>query len=278
MLVRCWGSRGSISVSGKEYIKYGGDTTCVEVVADSGEIIVIDAGTGIRRLGNHYAKEKISRVNMVFTHPHWDHLAGFPFFKLLYKKTATIDIRGPRTTQEYIKTIISRTMTSPYFPVELTDIAADVKFHSTTGQDDFSIGSVHVKTIPLNHTNTGVGYRLEENGKAFVFLTDNELGHPHPAGKSFHDYVEFSKGADLLIHDAEYKPEDYMKGWGHSTYTDAVNLAMQAGVKTIGLFHHNQDRPDDGVDEILESSQKLLKDKGAKIECVAMATDTEIKL
>lgn len=278
MLIRSWGSRGSISVSGKEYLRYGGDTTCVEVVSSEGDLIVIDAGTGIRRLGNRLlAEDRISEINVVFTHPHWDHLSGFPFFKPIYHEKAHISVKGPLTTQNYIKGVIEKTMTAPYFPVELEDIAANIEFHETE-PEGFNVGPIKITTIPINHTNIGVGFKLEENGKSFVFLTDNELSSKHPSGLGFDEYVKFAEGADLLIHDAEYTPEDYREGWGHSTYTDAVRLAKEAGVKTLGLFHHNQDRDDDGIDAIEEASKELLSKEGSKTDCFAVSCETVIEL
>lgn len=279
MLIRCWGSRGSISVSGKEHIKYGGDTTCIEVVGSSGDLIIIDAGTGIRRLGNKLVKDGSREMNIFFTHSHWDHLSGFPFFKPLYQGHAKIHIRGPRTTQDSIMKIISHTMTPPYFPVELEDIHADIEFLTTT-PDTIKIGSMTVKTIPLSHTNKGVGYRIEEDGKSFVFLTDNELTHKHPSGMTREDYLHFSKGADLLIHDAEYTPEEYKfsKGWGHSVYLDTLDMAIEAGVKELGLFHHNQDRSDDAIDAMTEDCKRIIKERKVNLACMAVATGTERKL
>lgn len=277
MLIRCWGSRGSIAVCGKEYIKYGGDTTCIEVVSASGDIVIIDAGTGIRRLGTKLVNDGTLKVNIILTHPHWDHLAGFPFFKLLYDKKSEIHVRGPRTTQDSIRSIISRTMAPPYFPVDLDNIHANIKFHAT-GEEGFDIGSVHIKTIPLNHTNVGVGYRLEEDGKSFVFLTDNELKHRHENGLKFIDYVKFSNGADVLFHDSEYTTEDYKEGWGHSVCYDSLELALKAGVKKLGLFHHNQDRTDDEIDHIEKNCRTIIAEKGSKMKCLAVAVGTEIQL
>ncbi len=279
MRIKCWGSRGSIAVSGRKYLKYGGDTTCVEVVSNNGDLIIIDAGTGIRELGNELVRTGRNSINVIFTHPHWDHLSGFPFFKPLYRKDTDIHVRGPRTTRDSVMNIVSKTMSPPYFPVELEDISSDISFHAT-GPKSFEIGSVKIQSIPLNHTNRGVGYRLEEDGKSFVFLTDNELAHHHPEGRKAADYMKFSEGADLLFHDAEFTPEEYKntKGWGHSVYLDTVELAMKAGVRKLGLFHHNQDRSDDGIDKIVRHSKRVIKENSSELKCLAVATGTEIKL
>ncbi len=279
MLIRCWGARGSISVSGVEYLKYGGETTCIEVQASSGELIIIDAGSGIRKLGNRLMIDKPKEINIFFTHAHWDHLSGFPFFKPIHATFSKVNVFGPALTQDSVKNILSKTMTTPYFPVELEDINADINFIPLKNKNT-KIGTVTIETIPLNHTNKGVGYKLTENGKSFVFLTDNELTHPHEGGATLEEYTEFCKGVDVLFHDAEYTPEDYKhtKGWGHSVYLDVVDMAISAEVKTLGLFHHNQDREDDEVDKILHHAKEIIKEKGSSLDCLAVATGTEIEL
>ncbi len=276
MLIRCWGSRGSIAVSGPEYLKYGGDTTCLELSSKDDDLIIIDAGTGIRALGRKLVEENRRRINLLLTHAHWDHLSGFPFFNPIYREQFEIKVCGPQPTQESVKKIISRTMSPPYFPIELEDISAEINFFGM-GDVSFTIGPVRIKTIALSHPNQGVGYRFEEDKKSFVFLTDNELTFRHPTGLDYRDYVEFSKGADLLFHDAEFTPGEYehTRGWGHSVYVDTVNLAIYAGVKRLGLFHHNQNRTDQEVDRIVEDCRRIIREKGAKLDCVAVATVTE---
>ena len=279
MIIRCWGARGSIAVSGVEFTKYGGDTTCLEVVSNTGDLIIIDAGTGIRALGNKLVKERRLKINMLLTHAHWDHLSGFPFFKPIYLKESEIRVYGPQQTQDSLKSIISKTMTSPYFPIELEQINADISFLGM-GYKDYTIGSVSISMVPLSHPNHGVGYRLEEDGKSFVFLTDNELSFHHPYGLSYGDYVNFAKDADLLFHDAEYSREEYKdtRGWGHSIYTDTVNLALDAGVKCLGLFHQNQERTDEEVEKIEKECRMLIKERGSKMKCLAIGVGMEFTL
>ncbi len=279
MIIRCWGSRGSVAVSGREYIKYGGDTTCIEVVSSSGELIIIDAGTGLRALGNRLIRGKNRKINLLLTHAHWDHLSGFPFFKPIYRKDFGIKIYGPQPTQDSLKSIISKTMSSPYFPIELEDISAKITFLGM-GHKNYTINSINITTVPLSHPNQGVGYRLEEDGKSFVFLTDNELTYRHPIGLDYKDYAAFANNADILFHDAEFSRREYRltKGWGHSVYVDTVNLALDAGVKTLGLFHHNQERTDKEVDMIEKKCREIIAKKGSKMKCFAVATGTEIKL
>lgn len=279
MIIKCWGSRGSISVSGKDYTKYGGDTACVEVVSNSGNIIIIDAGTGIRALGNELVKEKRRAINLLITHAHWDHLSGFPFFKPIYQKNRRIKIYGPQTTQISLKKIISNAMTAPYFPVELNDINANITFLGM-GNKDYRIGSVKITTIPLSHPNEGAGYRLEEDGKSFVFLTDNELEYQHPGGRTYADYVNFAKDADVLFHDSEYTRGEYKRTrkWGHSVYLDTLQLALDANIKQFGLFHHNQERTDKEIDAIVKDCKRIIAKRGSKMKCFGVATGMTIKL
>jgi phosphoribosyl 1,2-cyclic phosphodiesterase len=277
MIIRCWGARGSIPVSGKEYLKYGGDTTCIEVRTKDDDIIIIDAGTGIRRLGNALLAEGRHDYTMFFTHAHWDHLIGFPFFKPIYYQSVSINMYGCPFAQSTVKEMLSKVMSAPHFPVDYEEIHCDITYHETCG-DQFTIKSMHVTSIPLSHPNQGVGYKFEEDGKTFVFLTDNELSYQHPGGLVFDDYREFCMGADLLIHDAEFMKEDYKKAWGHSTLGDAFRLAVESKVKTLGIFHHNQERSDEGIDAMLAVSKGLVRRDQEPIECVALCQGMEFVL
>lgn len=278
VLIRCWGARGSIPVSGKEYLKYGGDTTCVELRTDDDSIVIIDAGSGIRRLGNSLVKAGRKDFNIIFTHAHWDHILGFPFFKPLYMKGTQINMLGSPLAQESIKQIISKTMQAPNFPVRLQDIKAEISYVGVC-PDWFRIKGLSITQIHTSHPNQGMGYKFSEDNRAFVFITDNELSYTHPGGLKFEDYVEFCKGAALLIHDSEYLPEEYhryAKTWGHSVYLDSLNLALEAGVKRFGLFHHNQDRTDEQIDSMVEDCKRIIKQRGSNLECFAVAKDMEI--
>jgi phosphoribosyl 1,2-cyclic phosphodiesterase len=275
MLVRCWGARGSIPVSGREYLRYGGDTPCIEVRTRDDSIVIIDAGSGIRRLGGRLVDEKRHDFTMFFTHAHWDHIMGFPFFKPIYRRGTKISLFGCPFAQVSVRELISHIMAPPNFPVHFDNITADIRYHEAC-QATFRIGGLTVTPIPISHPNQGMGYRIEEDGKAFVFLTDNELTYRHPGGLAYEDYASFALGADLLIHDAEYCPEDYRmtRAWGHSVYTDALRLAFDAGVRRLGLFHHNQERTDDDVDGMVADCRRIAA--GRPLECFGVAQDMEI--
>lgn len=279
MIITCWGARGSIPVSGDEYIKYGGDTTCLEIRTKDDEIIIIDAGSGIRRLGNRLVSEKRFQYTMLFTHAHWDHIMGFPFFSPIYSKKTRITMFGCPCAQASVKDMISKIMAPPNFPVNFENIRADITYHEAC-EVLFTLNSLTVTPIPLSHPNQGVGYKFVEDGKSFIFLTDNELTFQHPGGADFEDYRDFSADADLLIHDAEYTEEEYKKTrtWGHSVYKDALKLALDARVQKFGLFHHNQERSDEGIDEMLADCRKTVTSNNTSLECFALRQGMEIKL
>ena len=279
MRITCWGSRGSIPVSGKEYQKYGGDTTCLEIRTKDDDIIIIDAGTGVRRLGRKLIEEKQYKYHFIFTHAHWDHILGFPFFKPLYHENAELLIYRCPFTDDSVEKMISKVISPPNFPLSFTDISASITYKEGC-PDAFDIGPVHVVPIELSHPNGGRGYKFIEDEKSFVFLTDNELGTLHPGGRPAKDYLEFIRDADLVFHDTEYTPEEYEKfiGFGHSTYKEVVEMAMGAGVKKLGLFHLNQDRTDKEVDHMVRASKKIVAQNKGKLNCFAVAADMSFKL
>ncbi|HOD35712.1 MAG TPA: MBL fold metallo-hydrolase [Syntrophales bacterium] len=279
MYIKCWGSRGSIPVSGEEFNIYGGDTTCIEIRTKGDRVIIIDAGSGIRRLGNQLIKEGRYSYDILFTHAHWDHLLGFPFFRPLYVKKAELRIHSCFFAEQFVDSILGRVMSSPNFPVDFSDVQASIQYHAPC-PEMFMVDSMRVEPIAISHPNQGNGYRFTEDGKRFVFITDNELGHIHGGGLPPEAYVEFSKGADLLMHDAEYTEEEYAtyKGWGHSTWQSALELAVRAEVRKLGLFHHNQDRTDKEIDEIVDSCRKAASARGARMEIFAVRRDMTFNL
>lgn len=279
MIIRCYGARGSIPVSGAAYIRYGGDTTCLELRSHNDQVIIVDAGTGIRRLGNRLIKERKFDYKLIFTHSHMDHIMGFPFFKPVYEEKTKIDMIGCPTTQGNLKKLLAKAMAPPLFPVPFENLKAEVVYGDACSST-FSIDTIEISPINLSHPNVGMGYKFVEDGKTFVFLTDNELGYRHRDGATFAQYAAFSEGADLLIHDAEYTPEEYgdKMTWGHSTYLQALDLAIEAGVKALGLVHHNQERTDSDVDAIVEKCREIIRERRSPLNCFALTQETEIIL
>ncbi len=274
MYIKCWGSRGSIPVSGQDYLKYGGDTTCIEIRTKSGDLIIIDAGTGIRRLGNQLLEDHCSVYHLLITHSHWDHLIGFPFFTPLYLKESNIQIYRCPFPGKFIEEIVNKMMGPPHFPVRYSDLKAQITYMEAC-PSEFQIGSVTVIPISLSHPNGGYGYKFIEDGKSFVFLTDNELGFTHSNGLQVSDYAILCENADLLFHDAEYTPEEYKEciEWGHSSYTDALEMALTAGAKRLGLFHLNRERTDADMDRIVDHCRQIIDQKNAGMDCFGVGMD-----
>ncbi|WP_020586417.1 MBL fold metallo-hydrolase [Desulfobacter curvatus] len=279
MRIKCWGSRGSVCVSGQQYIKYGGDTTCFEIQADSGEIVIIDAGTGIRRLGKHLVQNKVKTCYLLLTHTHWDHIIGLPFFHPLLYGNTTVHIQDRTFAGLTTKKVIEQVMRMPFFPVGLTAYNADIRFDASLNKR-FSIGSLDIEAIPTSHSQNSLGYKFTEKGKTFVFLTDNELGYVHARGKSVEEYIDFSKNADVLFHDTEYTDNEYLNrtGWGHSCLSDVLDLSARASVGQLGLIHINQDRSDDQVDVMVDHGRRFFNDNHLSISCYAVSADFEIFL
>ena len=280
MKITVWGARGSIPVSGPDYIRYGGDTTCACLETDAGDIVILDAGSGLRALGNTLLDKGHTTFHFVLTHAHWDHVLGFPFFKPLYHRDTTIYVHGCTFAQDSIRTFLRTVMQPPFFPVNLDDVHAQLSFDDECGPE-FAVAGLNCRSIPLSHPNYGYGFRLSEGDRSLGFLPDNELSYVHPGGKTFEEYVEFLSGADVLVHDAEYLPEEYerfSRGWGHSMYLDTVRLAVEARVDRLVMWHLNQDRADDKVDEMAESARRAADDAGSGVTCIMARTGLELKI
>ncbi len=272
MKVRCWGARGSITVSGREFVRYGGDTSCLEVRSKAGDVLVLDAGTGIRALGGVLAAEKCTQLTLLISHYHWDHIQGLPFFKPLYDPGVSMAMGGGTGTRRSLARQLAQAISPPLFPVPFDKVPAQIVPVAFKG-DLLQVGSLTVRRIPLSHPNQGAGFRIEDDGASLVYLTDNELSLRHRGGREFADYVAFCSGADLLIHDAQYTPEEYpqRRGWGHSHIGDVARLAREAKVGLLGLFHHDQERDDDALDGLLARCRGLLGAPGDPA-CEALST------
>ncbi|EFI33785.1 metal-dependent hydrolase [Desulfonatronospira thiodismutans ASO3-1] len=274
-----WGARGSIPVCGPEYVRYGGETTCVEVRNDQGGRIILDAGTGIRRLGAVLLKEQALKTDLFFTHTHWDHIMGLPFFQPLYQPGFSINLYGqPRLQGDIHRLVFKDLFRPPHFPVPYSRVMSQINYQEFQG--GVEVQGFYLETIALSHPNLGQGFRISSSGRTFVFLTDNELGYCHRGGASFEEYVRFARDADLLVHDSEFTPEEYRQktGWGHSTCMQAMELAAASRVKRLGLFHHNQDRNDDGVDQMVQDCAGEISGKGLALECFGVFQGQAVRL
>jgi len=287
MKVKIWGCRGSIPSPGRETLIYGGESTCIEVISSSGESLIIDAGSGIRKLGNKLISEKNNRqLTILFTHAHWDHLSGFPFFKPAYNPEFSISFCGGPVPQETLMQYIKHQMDPPYFPVDISAMKADFRTGCHCDQSlcdhcpGSTIKSIKCHSIPLNHPNGGYGFKLISDNKTFIFFPDNELRYTHKSGLSLKEYIDFCSGCDLLIHDAQYTENEYKKtrSWGHSTFIDAVDLAIDSGVKRLGLFHHDPDRTDNEIFYLVDNCRKHIAAAGSTLECFACAEGMVLKV
>jgi len=287
MNVKIWGCRGSITSAGQKTLRYGGETTCIELSSDNGRKIIIDAGSGIRKLGHELLKENtVSSINLLLTHAHWDHLEGFPFFSPAYLPEFSIFICGGPMAQQSVFKYLAHKMEPPYFPVAFSALKAKFEIgcvctrelcdHRLPGHDT----SVMCHSIPLNHPNGGYGFKFFDKDSTFVFLTDNEIRYHHEAGLTRNEYIDFCVNADLLFHDAQYTETEYEKTrcWGHSTFKDAVDLAMEAGVKRLGLIHHDPDRSDDEIDRQVDWCREYIIKAGSPLECFACAEGMDLKV
>lgn len=245
----------------------------MEVRLDEATLIVLDAGTGLRNLGKRMVEQANgSDVYLLLTHPHWDHLMGFPHFAPAYSERYRIHVRGGPIAKQTVRDYLSHQMQAPYFPARMDSMKAQFDF--TNGIPLVKrIGDSEVAPIALSHPNGGYGFRINARGRSVVYLTDNEPEYGHPGGRAWYEYVNFSREADLLIHDAQYTDKEYQRaaGWGHSRYATAVSLAAQADVKRLCLFHHDPDHDDALLDRILEASRILCAKRKKPFDCIMAA-------
>jgi len=276
MKVKFWGTRGSFAKPGPQTVRYGGNTSCVEIVSDLGTRIVIDCGTGAHELGQSIAREGVPvRGHMLISHTHWDHIQGFPFFAPFFIPGNEWDIYAPQGFGETLRDTLSGQMEYTYFPVTLEAFAATLRYNNL-GEGHFRIGDVSVWTHYLNHPALTIGFRIEADGARVVYACDHE---PHSRqladgtgtieGQDL-QHAQFLEDADLVIHDAQYVAAEYpaKTGWGHSTVEYAIQIARFANVRRLALTHHDPTRSDDQVDEVLA---RIRAQQGDNPTCEAFA-------
>jgi len=278
MKVTFWGTRGSIAAPGKDTVKYGGNTTCLEVRLSDDSLIVIDAGTGIRKLGMKLVEKEEKKINIFLTHPHWDHIQGFPFFMPMYREGYQILVHGWPTTNRKVRNTITVQMEGTYYPVDFSSLSADIDFVEI---EDLHLdyNSAKLSFLRCNHPVICHSIKFFEKGKTFVFMTDNELDD-EKGETTWADFVSFCKGADLLVHDAQYTTDELAlkKGWGHSSYLRVLQLARDSGVKQIGLFHHDPEHSDEFIDRMVTKCNEIIKSNGDSFTCFAACEGQEVEI
>ena len=261
MKVRLWGTRGSLASPGADTVRYGGNTSCVSIEGAEGTWLVLDAGTGIRNLGRELPPD-LKRVDILLTHLHMDHLQGLPFFAPLRDPDIETHIWGPASTMLSLKARLQRYVSPPLFPVSVRDLAPELHFHELS-IEMFEVGEFQIIAQSVIHPNPTVGYRIEKNNKAVTYLPDHEpmMGAPiFPRSPEWTSGYDLTEGANLLIHDTQYSPEEYQThvGFGHSNMVQAFEFAELADVKRFVPFHHDPTHSDDQLDQmILEAMREV---------------------
>ena len=272
--VTFWGTRGSIPTPGPDTTRYGGNTPCLAVEGPKGHVVILDAGTGIRKLGRVLAErgDGSLRAEILLSHTHWDHIQGLPFFAPFFGAGNRITIRGAPQGGVPLADILRQQMHPMVFPVPLDAVAADLAVEHVD-EGSFEVGGFSVSALRVRHPGTALGYRLHHpsDGSTIVYVTDNELGDggEYDEGPRWRDrFLEFVAGAHVLIHDAMYTPEQIMQfaGWGHSSFSEAVAVARAAEVKQLALFHHHPEHSDSILDAIVARARA---DAGDALEVFA---------
>ena len=286
--VKFWGVRGSVPTPGPSTVYYGGNTSCIEVRAD-GELIILDAGTGIRLLGLALAKEFGERpiaATLLITHTHWDHIQGFPFFQPAYDAKNRLRILGYEGAKIGLGTTLAGQMESPYFPIALQEMPSNIVIEELKGMH-FSIGRVRVEAWIMNHPGIAVGYRLFTSAGSVAYLPDNEpFSHEqveapaHVTDTNNQRLLEFIRNADVLVADAQYERAEYSAhvGWGHGCADDVVRLAMSANVKQLFLFHHDPAHDDQRISAMVGRARAIVRDEGGSLLVEAAREGCEVAL
>jgi diguanylate cyclase (GGDEF)-like protein len=285
MLVRFWGTRGSIPAPGPQTARYGGNTSCVELQIGDGTIIIFDCGTGIRELGLELLRSKtpMDRLYLLIGHTHWDHIQGFPFFTPAFLPKTELNIFAPTGFQRSLEDSLSGQMQYSYFPVKLHDLSSRIHF-TELEEGFFRLGDALVETLYLNHTAPTIAYRISYGGATVAYVTDHEPfwtsdepNNRHPGDQR---HIDFLKGADLVIHDAQYSVEEYKSklGWGHSTIDYATDVAMAAEARRLALFHHDPTHNDEWVQRFENFARERAAAAGSPLEVFAAAEGMTLEI
>lgn len=273
--IKFWGVRGSTPCANAENMRYGGNTSCVQVeIPGEDALVVFDSGTGFRNLGNELQSNGSGHKGRVFiTHPHWDHLQGFPFFKPFYDSGNSFRIYMPPNGDMGCQEILQGHMSKTFFPVSMDMLEADINC-VTTNPDPIDFGSYKVEYMWAVHTVPTAIYKLTSGDTKIVFAPDNEImtGESKDIKEFREEFVEFVQGADILMHDSQYNSEEYIhrKGWGHSAWEEVIKLAEEAKVRRLCLIHHDPDKDDDVLDAV---NARIQDEHASKFEHINLAKE-----
>jgi len=293
MRFRFRGTRGSLAAPGPDTVRYGGNTTCIEVRSDDDELIIIDAGTGIRELGLELARSMPIKCHIFISHTHWDHIQGLPFFLPLFVPGNEITIYGPPDplTMTGIEAVLVKQMEYPHFPVRVAELLADISYETLTDGQSVDIGFASVSTILMNHPAMNFGIKVRCDGKSLFFTGDHEPFYNiyQPGEADYEDYEslvqernrgieDFTRGVDVLIADGQYTEEEYetRQGWGHSTHERSLALARKVEAGTLYLTHHETTRTDDAIDAIDARLREEWKDSGICFEMAREGVERDV--
>lgn len=264
MKLTVWGCRGSLAAPGADTLRYGGNTSCVEVRGDDGDAVILDAGTGMRPLGVRMAADGIKRVHVLLTHLHLDHLQGLGFFRPLFNPDVELHIWGPPSPVLPLADRIATYMSPPLFPVRLADIPCNLAFHDAPEQPQ-AIGSLTMRASLVTHQGPTVGYRIEEGDRSIVYVPDHEPSIGTDLASQPPEWISgflLAQGADILLHDAQYGDEEYPRhvGWGHSAIGHVVAFAQKADVGRLVLFHHDPYHTDTELEALVDDARRIWGD------------------
>lgn len=267
MRAQIWGCRGSIATPGRETVRYGGNTSCLEVVLDDGTLVVLDAGTGIRRLGVRLAAEDPRTIHLCLTHLHLDHLEGLGLFAPIWSPDTELHVWGPPSSTQTLHQRIARYFSPPLFPMQLADVPARLDFHDVTG-GEWEIGGLLIRAAPVSHPGATLGYRLDHGGRSLAYIPDHEPAIGVGLRALSPEWIsgfDLAQGADVLLHDSQYSESEYESklGWGHSSVADAVTFGELTGARRLLLFHHDPLHSDGELEELCGRAGELWAGAGA---------------